>query len=177
MAVVKAKPTSPGRRFQVKVVNKELHKGAPCKSLLENKRKSGGRNNTGRITTRHVGGGHRQHYRLVDFKRRKDDVPARVERLEYDPNRSANIALVLYADGERRYIIAPKGLSAGAEVVSGVHAPIATGNCLPMRNIPVGTVIHCIEMKAGKGAQLARSAGASVQLIAREGAYATIRQR
>jgi large subunit ribosomal protein L2 len=144
---------------------------------LENKRKSGGRNNTGRITTRHVGGGHRQHYRLVDFKRRKDDVPARVERLEYDPNRSANIALLLYADGERRYIIAPKGLSAGAEVVSGVHAPIATGNCLPMRNIPVGTVIHCIEMKAGKGAQLARSAGASVQLIAREGAYATIRLR
>ena len=177
MAVGKAKPTSPGRRFQVKVVNKELHKGAPCKSLLENKRKSGGRNNTGRITTRHVGGGHRQHYRLVDFKRRKDDVPARVERLEYDPNRSANIALLLYADGERRYIIAPKGLSAGAEVVSGVHAPIATGNCLPMRNIPVGTVIHCIEMKAGKGAQLARSAGASVQLIAREGAYATIRLR
>ena len=177
MAVVKAKPTSPGRRFQVKVVNKELHKGAPCKSLLENKRKSGGRNNTGRITTRHVGGGHRQHYRLVDFKRRTDDVPARVERLEYDPNRSANIALLLYADGERRYIIAPKGLSAGAEVVSGVHAPIATGNCLPMRNIPVGTVIHCIEMKAGKGAQLARSAGASVQLIAREGAYATIRLR
>ena len=177
MAVVKAKPTSPGRRFQVKVVNKELHKGAPCKSLLENKRKSGGRNNTGRITTRHVGGGHRQHYRLVDFKRRKDDVPARVERLEYDPNRSANIALLLYADGERRYIIAPKGLSAGAEVVSGVHAPIATGNCLPMRNIPVGTVLHCIEMKAGKGAQLARSAGASVQLIAREGAYATIRLR
>ncbi|UJS25845.1 50S ribosomal protein L2 [Thiothrix winogradskyi] len=177
MAVVKAKPTSPGRRFQVKVVNKELHKGAPCKSLLENKRKSGGRNNTGRITTRHVGGGHRQHYRLVDFKRRKDDIPARVEHLEYDPNRSANIALLLYADGERRYIIAPKGLSAGAEVVSGVHAPIATGNCLPMRNIPVGTVIHCIEMKVGKGAQLARSAGASVQLIAREGAYATIRLR
>lgn len=177
MAVVKAKPTSPGRRFQVKVVNKELHKGAPCKNLLENKRKSGGRNNTGRITTRHVGGGHRQHYRLVDFKRRKDDIPARVERLEYDPNRSANIALLLYADGERRYIIAPKGLSAGAEVVSGIHAPIATGNCLPMRNIPVGTVVHCIEMKVGKGAQLARSAGASVQLIAREGAYATIRLR
>lgn len=177
MAVVKAKPTSPGRRFQVKVVNKELYKGAPCKSLLENKRKSGGRNNTGRITTRHVGGGHRQHYRLVDFKRRKDDIPARVERLEYDPNRSANIALLLYADGERRYIIAPKGLSAGAEVVSGIHAPIATGNCLPMRNIPVGTVVHCIEMKVGKGAQLARSAGASVQLIAREGAYATIRLR
>ena len=177
MAVVKAKPTSPGRRFQVKVVNTELHKGAPWKGLVESKRKTGGRNNTGRITTRHVGGGHRQHYRLVDFKRRKDDIPAKVERLEYDPNRSANIALLLYADGERRYIIAPKGLSAGAEVTSGLHAPIAVGNSLPMRNIPVGTVIHCIEMRAGKGAQLARSAGASAQLIAREGAYATIRLR
>ena len=177
MAVVKAKPTSPGRRFQVKVVNKELHKGAPHKALIENQRKSGGRNNTGRITTRHVGGGNRQHYRLVDFKRRKDDIKARVERLEYDPNRSANIALVLYADGERRYIIAPKGLSAGMEIVSGLHAPIAVGNSLPMRNIPVGTVIHCIELKPGKGAQLARSAGASVQLVAREGAHATIRLR
>ncbi|HRJ51200.1 MAG TPA: 50S ribosomal protein L2 [Candidatus Thiothrix moscowensis] len=177
MAVVKAKPTSPGRRFQVKVVNKELHKGAPWKGLVESQRKSGGRNNTGRITTRHVGGGHRQHYRIVDFKRRKDDVPARVERLEYDPNRSANIALLLYADGERRYIIAPKGLSAGMEVISGIHAPIAVGNSLPMRNIPVGTVIHCIEMRPGKGAQLARSAGASVQLVAREGAHATIRLR
>ena len=177
MAVVKAKPTSPGRRFQVKVVNKELHKGAPHKALLENQRKSGGRNNTVRFSTLHVGGGHRQHYRLVDFKRRKDDIKARVERLEYDPNRSANIALVLYADGERRYIIAPKGLSAGMEIVSGLHAPIAVGNSLPMRNIPVGTVIHCIELKPGKGAQLARSAGASVQLVAREGAHATIRLR
>ena len=177
MAVVKAKPTSPGRRFQVKVVNQELHKGAPWKGLVENQRKSGGRNNTGRITTRHVGGGHRQHYRIVDFKRRKDDIPAKVERLEYDPNRSANIALLMYADGERRYIIAPKGLSAGAEVISGVHAPIVVGNSLPLRNIPVGTVIHCIELKPGKGAQLARSAGASVQLVAREGAYATIRLR
>ncbi len=177
MAVVKAKPTSPGRRFQVKVVNQELHKGAPWKGLVENQRKSGGRNNTGRITTRHVGGGHRQHYRIVDFKRRKDDIPAKVERLEYDPNRSANIALLMYADGERRYIIAPKGLSAGAEVISGVHAPIVVGNSLPLRNIPVGTVVHCIELKPGKGAQLARSAGASVQLVAREGAYATIRLR
>ena len=177
MAAVKAKPTSPGRRFQVKVVNQELHKGAPWKGLVENQRKSGGRNNTGRITTRHVGGGHRQHYRIVDFKRRKDDIPAKVERLEYDPNRSANIALLMYADGERRYIIAPKGLSAGAEVISGVHAPIVVGNSLPLRNIPVGTVVHCIELKPGKGAQLARSAGASVQLVAREGAYATIRLR
>ncbi len=177
MAVVKAKPTSPGRRFQVKVVNKELHKGSPWKGLVENQRKSGGRNNTGRITTRHVGGGHRQHYRIIDFKRRKDEIPAKVERLEYDPNRSANIALLLYADGERRYIIAPKGLSAGMDVISGQHAPIAVGNSLPMRNIPVGTVIHCIEMKPGKGAQLVRSAGASAQLVAREGAHATIRLR
>ena len=177
MAVVKAKPTSPGRRFQVKVIKPELHKGAPFKGLIENQRKTGGRNNTGRITTRHVGGGHRQHYRIVDFKRRKDDIPAKVERLEYDPNRSAHIALLVYADGERRYIIAPKGLSAGTEIVSGLHAPIAVGNSLPLRNIPVGTVIHCIELKPGKGAQLARSAGASVQLVAREGAYATIRLR
>jgi len=177
MAVVKAKPTSPGRRFQVKVITPELHKGAPFKGLIENQRKTGGRNNTGRITTRHVGGGHRQHYRIVDFKRRKDDIPAKVERLEYDPNRSAHIALLLYADGERRYIIAPKGLSAGTEIVSGLHAPIAVGNSLPLRNIPVGTVVHCIELKPGKGAQLARSAGASVQLVAREGAYATIRLR
>lgn len=177
MAVVKAKPTSPGRRFQVKVITPELHKGAPFKGLIENQRKTGGRNNTGRITTRHVGGGHRQHYRIVDFKRRKDDIPAKVERLEYDPNRSAHIALLVYADGERRYIIAPKGLSAGTEIVSGLHAPIAVGNSLPLRNVPVGTVIHCIELKPGKGAQLARSAGASVQLVAREGAYATIRLR
>ena len=177
MAVVKAKPTSPGRRFQVHVVNKELHKGAPCKSLLERKTKSGGRNNRGRMTVRHIGGGHRQHYRLVDFKRRKDEVPGRVEHLEYDPNRSAHIALVLYADGERRYIIAPKGLSAGDSVVSGHHAPIAVGNSLPLRNIPVGSVVHCIEMRPGKGAQLARSAGASVQLVAKEGNYATLRLR
>lgn len=177
MAVVKAKPTSPGRRFQVKVVNPELYKGRPFKGLVESQRKTGGRNNRGRITVRHVGGGHRQHYRIIDFKRRKDGIPAKVERLEYDPNRSAHIALLLYADGERRYIIAPKGLSAGAEVVSGMRAPIVVGNSLPLRNIPVGTVVHCVEMRPGKGAQLARSAGASVQLVAREGAYATIRLR
>lgn len=177
MAVVKAKPTSPGRRFQVHVVNKELHKGAPCKSLLERKTKSGGRNNRGRMTVRHIGGGHRQHYRLVDFKRRKDEIPGRVEHLEYDPNRSAHIALVLYADGERRYIIAPKNLSAGDAVISGQHAPIAVGNSLPLRNIPVGSVVHCVEMRPGKGAQLARSAGASVQLVAKEGNYATLRLR
>lgn len=177
MAVVKAKPTSPGRRFQVRVVNKDLHKGEPCKALLDRKTKSGGRNNNGRITVRHIGGGHRQHYRMIDFKRRKDDIPAKVERLEYDPNRSANIALLLYADGERRYIIAPRKLAAGDTVQSGQHAPIAVGNTLPMRNIPVGTVIHCIEMKPGKGAQMARSAGTSAQLVAKEGAHATLRLR
>lgn len=177
MATVKAKPTSAGRRFVVKVVNPDLHKGKGYAPLMEKKTKSGGRNNNGRITTRHVGGGHKQHYRVIDFKRNKDGVPARVERLEYDPNRSANIALVLYADGERRYIIAPGGLKAGDPVMSGLHAPIKVGNALPLRNIPVGSVVHCIEMKPGKGAQMARSAGTSAQLVAREGGYATLRVR
>ncbi|TDQ36350.1 50S ribosomal protein L2 [Thiopseudomonas denitrificans] len=177
MAIVKSKPTSPGRRFVVRVVNKELHKGAPHAPLLEKKSKSGGRNNNGRITTRHIGGGHKQHYRIIDFRRNKDGIPAIVERLEYDPNRSANIALLKYADGERRYIIAPKGISAGEQLMSGTHAPIKTGNTLPLRNIPVGSVIHGIEMKPGKGAQLVRSAGTSAQLVARDGSYATIRLR
>ncbi|MEZ5529258.1 MAG: 50S ribosomal protein L2 [Porticoccaceae bacterium] len=177
MPVVKRKPTSPGRRFVVSVVNPDLHKGAPHAPLLERKNKSGGRNNNGRITTRHVGGGHKQHYRVIDFKRQKDGVVGKVERLEYDPNRTPFIALVCYADGERRYIIAPKGLKAGDKVQSGVDASIKVGNSLPLRNIPVGTVIHCVEMKPGKGAQLARSAGASVQLVAREGQYATLRLR
>ncbi|MFI2813036.1 MULTISPECIES: 50S ribosomal protein L2 [Microbulbifer] len=177
MPIVKSKPTSAGRRHLVKVVNPDLHKGAPYAPLVESKSKSGGRNNAGRITTRHVGGGHKQSYRIVDFKRNKDGIPAKVERLEYDPNRSAHIALVCYADGERRYIIAPKGLKAGATVQSGDAAPISVGNTLPLRNIPVGAVIHGIELKPGKGAQLARSAGASVQLVAREGQYATIRLR
>src|SRR6187401_3283199 len=161
MAIVKCKPTSPGRRFVVKVVNKELHKGAPHAPLLEKKSKSGGRNHYGRITTRHVGGGHKQHYRLVDFKRDKEGIPARVERLEYDPNRTAHIALLCYADGERRYIIAPRGLEVGATLLSGTDAPIRAGNTLPIRNIPVGTTIHCVEMLPGKGAQMVRSAGAS----------------
>jgi large subunit ribosomal protein L2 len=177
MALIKTKPTSPGRRFVVKVVTPDLHKGEPFGPLLERKNKNGGRNNVGRITTRHQGGGHRQHYRLVDFKRDKDGIPAKVERLEYDPNRSAHIALLLYTDGERRYIIAPKGMSAGDQVMSGPEAPIKNGNCLPLRNIPVGSEVCCIELKPGKGAQLARSAGATVQLIAREGAYATLRLR
>ena len=177
MAIVKRKPTSPGRRFVESVVNPELHKGAPYAPLLEKKSKTGGRNNNGRITTRHIGGGHKQHYRVIDFKRLKDGIPAKVERLEYDPNRSANIALVCYADGERRYIIAPKGLHAGDQIVSGEIAPIKPGNTLPLRNIPVGAVIHCIELKPGKGAQLVRSAGTSAQLVARDGAYATLRLR
>ena len=177
MAIVKRKPTSPGRRFVVSVVNPELHKGGPYEPLLEKKSKSGGRNNNGRITTRHVGGGHKQKYRKVDFKRNKDGILATVERLEYDPNRTAYIALVCYADGERRYIIAPKGVSAGAVIESGDAASIKVGNNLPLRNVPIGSVVHCIELRPGKGAQLARSAGASVQLVAREGAYATLRLR
>jgi large subunit ribosomal protein L2 len=177
MAIVKCKPTSPGRRFVVKVVNPDLYKGRPYAPLVESLKKSGGRNNLGRITTRHIGGGHKQNYRLIDFKRNKDGIPAVVERLEYDPNRSAHIALLKYADGERRYIIAPKGVKAGDPLVSGIDAPIKAGNALPLRNIPVGSTVHCIEMKPGKGAQLARSAGASVQLVAREGAYVTLRLR
>ncbi len=177
MALIKLKPTSPGTRSVVRVVNKELHKGKPVAALLEKKTRTAGRNNNGHITTRHMGGGHKKHYRLVDFKRNKDGIPAKVERLEYDPNRTAHLALLLYADGERRYIIAPKGISAGAELISGSEAPIKPGNALPLRNIPVGSTIHAIEMLPGKGAQLARSAGASVQLLAREGSYAQLRLR
>jgi large subunit ribosomal protein L2 len=177
MAIIKSKPTSPGRRFVVKVAEAGLHKGAPYGRLLEKKSKSGGRNNAGRITTRHIGGGHRQHYRIIDFKRDKDGIPARVERLEYDPNRSAHIALVLYADGERRYILAPRGVYAGAEIHSGAEAPIKPGSAMPLRNIPMGSVVHNVEMQPGKGGQLARSAGASVQLVAREGDHATLRLR
>ena len=177
MALVKTKPTSPGRRFVVKVVNNDLHKGAPVRSLTESKSKKGGRNNKGRITTRHVGGGHKQAYRIIDFKRNKDGIPARVERIEYDPNRSAHIALLTYQDGERRYIIAPKGVSAGDVLQSGTDAAIKPGNCLPLANIPVGTQVHCIEMKPGKGAQIARGAGSTAQLLAREGIYATLRLR
>ncbi|MEC5399462.1 50S ribosomal protein L2 [Uliginosibacterium sp. H1] len=175
--LVKVKPTSPGRRGVVKVVNPNLYKGRPEASLVEKQSSTAGRNNNGRITTRHKGGGHKQHYRVVDFKRNKDGIPAKVERIEYDPNRTANIALLCYADGERRYIIAPKGVTPGQELISGSEAPIKPGNALPIRNIPVGSVIHCIEMLPGKGAQLARSAGASVQLLARDGAYAQLRLR
>ncbi|MRI32974.1 50S ribosomal protein L2 [Endozoicomonas sp. OPT23] len=177
MAVIKCKPTSPGRRFVVKIVNPDLHKGRPYAPLLEKKSKTGGRNNAGRITTRHRGGGHKQHYRLVDFRRNKDGIPAVVERLEYDPNRTANIALLKYIDGERRYIIAPKGVKAGDELYSGVDAPIKAGNTLPLRNIPQGSVVHCVELKPGKGAQMMRSAGTSAQVVARDGAYITLRLR
>ncbi|SEP05925.1 50S ribosomal protein L2 [Aquisalimonas asiatica] len=177
MSLLKAKPTSPGRRFVVQIRNDELHKGAPYAPLVEKKSRTGGRNNAGRITTRHRGGGHKQQYRVIDFKRNKDGIPAKVERLEYDPNRSANIALLLYADGERRYIIAPRGVRVGAPISSGQEAPIKPGNALPMRSIPIGTQIHCVELRPGKGAQLVRSAGTSAQLVAREGNYATIRLR
>jgi len=177
MAIVKTKPTSPGRRFLVKVVNQELHSGKPYSGLLEKQKQNAGRNNNGRITVRHRGGGHKHHYRKIDFKRNKDGIPATVERLEYDPNRTSHIALLVYADGERKYIIAPKGVAAGAKIVSGDDAPIKPGNCLPLRNIPVGTNVHCVELKPGKGAQMARSAGATVQLVAKEGRHAMLRLR
>ncbi len=177
MALVKVKPTSPGRRAVVQVVNANLHKGKPFAALVESKSQNAGRNNNGRITVRHQGGGHKQSYRVIDFKRTKDGIPAKVERLEYDPNRTANIALICFADGERRYIIANKGMVVGQPIMTGSEAPIKSGNSLPIRNIPVGTTICCVEMLPGKGAQLARSAGTSAQLLAREGIYAQIRLR
>ena len=177
MSLHKSKPTSAGRRFQVAVKTPGLHKGKPFSGLIDKKSKSGGRNNTGRITVRHQGGGHKQRYRIVDFKRDKDGVPGVVERLEYDPNRSAHLALIKYADGERRYILAPKGVVAGTPVLSGDDVAIKPGNALPLRSIPVGTLVHNIEMKPGKGGQLVRSAGGVAQLAAREGAYVTVRLR
>jgi large subunit ribosomal protein L2 len=177
MTVVKLKPTSPGRRAMVKVVTPGLHKGKPHAALVEPQTRGSGRNNLGHITTRHRGGGHKSHYRVVDFRRIKDGIPATVERIEYDPNRSAHLALLCYADGERRYILAPRGVTPGVVLMSGAEAPIRSGNTLPIRNIPVGSTIHCIEMLPGKGAQMARSAGASAQLLAREGTYAQVRLR
>ncbi len=177
MALLKSKPTSPGKRSEIKVVHKNIHKGDPYGPLVEKNTKSGGRNNQGRITVRHIGGGHKNKYRIIDFRRNKDGIKAKVERLEYDPNRTALIALLLYSDGERRYIIAPSNLEAGSTVVSGSDSPIANGNCLPLKNIPVGTTIHCVELKAGKGAQMLRSAGCSGQLVAKEGEYVTLRLR
>ena len=178
MAVIKMKPTSPGQRAVVKVTRDHLFKGEAYAPLLEPQHQKSGRNNNGHITTRHKGGGHKHHYRIVDFKRNdKDGIPAKIERLEYDPNRSANIALVLFADGERRYIIAPKGAVVGQAIANGSEAPIKAGNNLPIRNIPVGTTIHCVEILPGKGAQVARSAGTSAVLLAREGIYAQVRLR
>lgn len=177
MSVVKLKPTSPGNRWTIRVKRDDLFKGAPYKPLTTKKTKTGGRNNAGRITTRHIGGGHKQKYRIVDFKRDKDSIPATIERIEYDPNRTAHLALLKYCDGERRYILASKGMRVGHQIVSGSESPIKEGNCLTLHNIPLGTVIHCIEMKPNKGAQLARSAGASAQLLAKDGVYATLRLR
>jgi large subunit ribosomal protein L2 len=177
MAIAKSKPTSPGQRHVVRVKSEGLHKGGPLRALVDKKSKTGGRNHAGRITTRHKGGGHKQRYRIIDFKRNKDGVVGTVERIEYDPNRTANIALVKYEDGEYRYIIAPKGVKAGDTVQSGNEAPIAVGNCMTLRNMPIGSVVHCVEMKIGKGAQIARSAGTSAQMIARDGDYATLRLR
>ena len=177
MSLIKSKPTSPGRRFRIKISNPELYKGKPFSSLVQKSKKTGGRNNQGRITTRHIGGGHKKRYRIIDFRRDKDNIAAKVERLEYDPNRNANIALLLYIDGERRYIIAPKNLKTGDSVMSGKDSSITIGNSLPMKNIPVGTQVHCIEMKPGKGAQIARSAGTVAQIVAIEGDYATVRLR
>lgn len=177
MAILKSKPTSPGSRFVIRIQNNDLHKGKPFAQLLDKISKSGGRNNTGRITTRHIGGGHKKFYRIVDFKRNKADIPGVVERVEYDPNRTANIALVLYKDGERRYIIAPKGIEVGQEILSADTTPVKPGNCMPLRNMPLGTTVHCVELKPGKGAQIARSAGTSVQLVAKDGQYVTLRLR
>ena len=177
MALIKSKPTSPGRRFQVKISRSHLHKGGPETSLVTHKNATGARNHFGRQTVRHQGGGHKQKYRIVDFLRDKDGIAGKVERIEYDPNRTAHLALVLYKDGERRYIIAPKDVNPGDTVMSGAEAPIKSGNSMQLRHIPIGTTIHCVEMKPGKGAQIARSAGGSAQLAAREGAYATIRLR
>ncbi|ANZ22705.1 50S ribosomal protein L2 [Buchnera aphidicola (Diuraphis noxia)] len=177
MAIVKCKPTSPGRRHVIKVINTELYKGKPYSLLLKKKNKSGGRNNNGRITTRHIGGGHKKAYRIIDFKRQKDNIEAVVERLEYDPNRSSNIALILYRDGQRNYILAAKNLRIGDIVMSGIHSAVKIGNCLPIDKIPVGTLIHNVEMKPGKGGQIARSAGSYTQLVACDKAYATLRLR
>lgn len=177
MPVYTSKPTSPGRRFVIRVSEPSLHKGGPYRPLTTAMSQTGGRNNAGRITVRHKGGGHKQRYRMIDFKRTKDDVPAVVERLEYDPNRTAHIALIRYADGSRTYIVAPKGLAVGSRIQSGHGSPISVGNAMPLLDVPLGSIVHCVEMRPGKGAQLARSAGTSAQLVAREGSYAMLRLR
>jgi len=175
MALKKPKPTSAGQRFKVSVKSPKIYKGRPYKPLTESKQRISGRNNKGEITTRRRGGGHRRNYRYIDFKRDKTNVAGHVERIEYDPNRSSYIALILYKDGERRYIIAPEKIQVGDQVLAGEQTPIKPGNCMPLKNIPVGTIVHCVEMKPGKGAQIARSAGTAVQYVAREGQYAILK--
>ena len=175
MAIKRYKPTSAARRFMTVHTYEEITETKPERSLIEDMRKTGGRNNQGKITVRHIGGGNRRKYRIIDFKRNKDGVPAKVKSIQYDPNRSANIALLAYADGEKRYILAPIGLNVGDTVLSGANADIKAGNCLPLENIPVGTMVHNIELKPGRGGQIARAAGISAQLMAREGAYATLK--
>ena len=175
MAIRNFKPTTNARRKMSTLINDEITTSTPEKSLVVTLKKNGGRNNQGRITVRHQGGGAKKKYRLIDFKRDKRDISGLVATIEYDPNRSANIALINYKDGEKRYIIAPKGLTVGMEIVAGENADIKTGNSLPIKNIPVGTVIHNIELKPGKGGELARSAGASAQILGREGAYVMVR--
>ncbi len=175
MAIKRYKPTSASRRFMTVHTYEEITETKPERSLVEDMRKSGGRNNAGKITVRHIGGGNRRKYRIIDFKRNKDDIPAKVKSIQYDPNRSANIALLVYADGEKRYILAPVGLNVGDTVMSGANADIKAGNSLPFENIPVGTMVHNIELKPGRGGQIARAAGISAQLMAKEGAYATLK--
>jgi large subunit ribosomal protein L2 len=175
MALIKLRPTSPGTRFQIRISKSHLYKGGPYEPLTEAQSKTGARNHFGRITTRHVGGGSRQKYRIIDFRRDKDGIAAKVERVEYDPNRTAHIALLLYADGERRYILAPKGVKEGDDVRSGSESPIKPGNAMALRHIPVGSTVHNIELKPGRGGQLARSAGGSAQYTSREGIHAYIR--
>ena len=175
MALKRYKPTSAARRFMTVLSYDEITEVKPERSLVEDMRKTGGRNNTGKITVRHIGGGNRRKYRIIDFKRNKDDIPATVKSIQYDPNRSANIALLQYADGEKKYILAPVGLNVGDTVMSGANADIKAGNCLPFENIPVGTMVHNIELQPGKGGQIARAAGISAQLMAKEGVYATLK--
>ncbi|MFI4819117.1 MAG: 50S ribosomal protein L2 [Enterobacterales bacterium] len=177
MSIIKCKPTSPGRRHVIKILNNNLYKGKPLIKLIKPINKSGGRNNKGRITTRHIGGGHKKKYRILDFKRIKDNIEALVERIEYDPNRSANIALILYKDGTRSYILYPKGLQIGDKIKSGIDIPILIGNTLPIENIPIGSIVHNVEIKPGKGGQIARSAGSYVQIISRDNYYITVRLR
>jgi large subunit ribosomal protein L2 len=175
MAIKTVKPTSPGRRFQTYSTFEEITRSKPEKSLMRPQKKSGGRNSYGRITSRYRGGGHKRRYRVIDFKRDKVDIPARVATIEYDPNRSSRIALLHYADGEKRYIVAPLGMQVGDTIISSAMADIKPGNALPLEKIPLGTIIHNVEMKAGKGGQLARSAGAGVQLMAKEGRYGLLK--